>query len=139
MKFAEKIRLLRTQQKKTQKECAEAIGVTRRTYISYEADGRYPSSRDIYVKLAVLFNVKPEYLLTDDEEFVSEASEQYGSRGRRQAEALLNEMSGLFAGGELSESDQDAIMIAMQKIYFECKERNKKYTPHKYRKDMDQK
>ena len=69
-----------------------------------------------------MFGVETNYLLTEDEEFVSEASEQYGSRGRRQAEALLTELSGLFAGGELTDSDRDAIMIAMQKVYFECKE-----------------
>ena len=137
MKFAEKVRQLRTQQKKTQQECADAIGVTRRTYISYETDGRYPGTREIYVRLAALFNVKPEYLLTDDEEFVADASEKYGSRGKRQAEALLNEMSGLFVGGELTDSDRDAIMIAMQKIYFECKEKNRKYTPRKYRQDEE--
>lgn len=135
MKFAEKIKKLRTDQNRTQQECAEAIGVSRRTYISYEADGRFPRSREIYVRLAQLFNVKLDYLLTEDEEFVTEASEQYGSRGRRQAEALLNEMSGLFAGGELTDNDRDAIMIAMQKIYFECKQENKKYTPKKYLKD----
>lgn len=133
MKFSEKLKSLREKNNMTQKECADAIGVTRRTYISYEVDGRHPSTREIYLKLAELFHVEVEYLMTEDEEFLTEASEQYGSRGMRQAEALLNEMSGLFAGGELSESDQDAIMLAMQRIYFECKERNKKYTPKKYR------
>lgn len=137
MKFSEKLRTLRETHQLTQKECAEAIGVTRRTYISYESDGRHPGTREIYLKLAELFGVAVEYLLTEDEEFVSEAAAQYGSRGRRQAEALLNEMSGLFAGGELSESDQDAVMLAMQRIYFECKERNKKYAPKKRRKHSE--
>ena len=137
MKFAEKLRTLRMKKGVTQKECAEAIGVTIRTYKSYELNGRYPRKREIYQQLAELFGVETAYLLTEDEEFVTEASEQYGSRGRRQAEALLNEMSGLFAGGELTESDRDAIMIAMQKIYFECKQENKKYTPKKHRKNGD--
>ena len=79
------------------------------------------------------------HFLTEDEEFITEASEQYGSRGMKQAEALLAEMSGLFAGGELTESDRDAIMIAMQKMYFECKKKNKKYTPKKYRKGEENK
>lgn len=59
---------------------------------------------------------------------------QYGSRGKRQAEELVNELSGMFAGGELSESDMDAVMIALQKAYFDCKKDNKKYTPKKYLK-----
>ena len=33
---------------------------------------------------------------------------------------------------ELSESDKDAVMIALQKAYFDCKQDNKKYTPKKY-------
>lgn len=133
MKFAEKLKALRTQKGITQQACADAIGVTSRTYLSYENDGRYPRKRAVYQKLAELFGVDTNYLLTEDEEFVTEASEQYGSRGRRQAEALLAEMTGLFAGGELTDSDRDAIMIAMQRVYFECKEQNRKYAPKKHR------
>ena len=44
-----------------------------------------------------------------------------------QAEELVAELSGLFAGGELSERDKDAVMIALQKAYFDCKEDNRKY------------
>ena len=137
MKFAEKIRTLRMQQKKTQREAAAYCGVSMRTYISYEQEGRYPRKREIYEKLSELFGVDKNYLLTEDEEFITEASEQYGSRGRRQAEALVAELSGLFAGGELSESDRDAVMIALQKAYFDCKEDNKKFTSKKYRKDEE--
>ena len=54
---------------------------------------------------------------------------QYGSRGRQQAEQLVAELSGMFAGGELSDADKDAVMIALQKAYFDCKEDNKKFTP----------
>ena len=64
---------------------------------------------------------------------VGVGSEHYGSRGKRQAEQLVAELSGLFAGGELTESDKDAVMIALQKAYFDCKEDNKKYTPKAYR------
>ena len=75
------------------------------------------------------------YLMTEDEDFISRASEQYGSRGKRQAEELVKELSGMFAGGELSEEDKDSVMLALQKAYWLCKEDNKKYTPKKYRKD----
>ncbi|MBR6419941.1 MAG: helix-turn-helix transcriptional regulator [Oscillospiraceae bacterium] len=131
MKFGEKVRTLRLQQEKSQQACADAAGVSRRAYIAYETEGKLPRTREVYQRLAAFFGVELTYLLTDDEEFVAEASAEYGSRGRRQAEALLAEMTGLFAGGELSESDRDAIMIAMQKVYFECKANNKKYGSHK--------
>lgn len=137
MKFAEKIRQLRNEKNLTQREAAAYCGVSMRTYISYEQEGRYPRKREIYEKMAELYGVDKNYLLTEDEEFITEASEQYGNRGRQQAEALVSELAGLFAGGELSDSDRDAVMIALQKAYFECKEDNIKYTPKKYRKNEE--
>ncbi len=137
MKFSDKIRTLRTEQNKTQKETAEYCGLSLRTYISYEQDGRYPRKREIYDKLAEFFGTDKNYLLTEDEEFIDTASKRYGKRGKQQAQALVAELSGLFAGGELSESDRDAVMIALQKAYFDCKEDNKKFTPKKYSKNED--
>lgn len=137
MKFGEKLKKLRTEQSKTQEEVSRAIGMTRRTYISYEQDGRYPRKREVYAKLAAVFHCDVNYLMTEDEDFIFRASEQYGSRGRRQAEELVEELSGMFAGGELSDEDKDAVMLALQKAYWLCKEDNQKYTPKKYRKDND--
>ncbi len=133
MKFGEKLRKLRAEKNVSQEEIANEIGVSRRTYIGYEQDGRYPKKREVYSSLASYFGVDINYLLTEDEEFVSDASAKYGSRGKRQAEELVAELSGMFAGGELSDSDKDAVMIALQKAYFDAKEENKKYTPKKYR------
>ncbi len=138
MKFAEKLRTLRMQQHKTQREAAEACGISLRTYISYEQDGRYPRNRGIYDKLAALYGVEKNYLMTEDEKFVADASEQFGSRGKRQAEQLVAELTGLFAGGELSESDRDAVMIALQKAYFDCKKENQKYGRKKAKKGEDE-
>lgn len=137
MKFGEKLKQLRSQKGVSQEEVAKACGVSRRTYIGYEQEGRYPRNRDIYPLLAEYFGVDQNYLLTEDETFVVTASEQYGPRGKRQAEQLVAELSGMFAGGELSESDKDAVMIALQKAYFDCKQDNKKYTPKKYRKESE--
>lgn len=135
MKFGEKLKKLRTNKGLTQDEVSTAIGTSRRTYISYEQEGRYPRKREVYGKLANTLDCDVNYLMTEDEEFISNVSEQYGFRGKRQAEELVSELSGMFAGGELSDSDMDAVMIALQKAYFNCKEDNKKYTPKKYRKD----
>lgn len=133
MKFGEKLKKLRTEKKLTQDEISAAIGTSRRTYISYEQEGRYPRKREVYAKLAEILGCDVNYLVTEDEEFITNVGEQYGYRGKRQAEELVAELSGMFAGGELSESDMDAVMIALQKAYFDCKEDNKKYTPKKYR------
>lgn len=135
MKFGEKLKKLRTEKKLTQDEISAAIGTSRRTYISYEQEGRYPRKREVYAKLAETLGCDVNYLMTEGEEFITNVGEQYGYRGKRQAEELVAELSGMFAGGELSESDMDAVMIALQKAYFDCKEDNKKYTPKKYRSE----
>ena len=135
MKFAEKLRQLRRQQNKTQKEAAECCGITLRAYMAYEQSGRYPRHREIYDKLAAFFGVDKNYLMTEDEEFIAEATGKYGTRGRQQAEQLVAELSGLFAGGELTESDRDAVMIALQKAYFDCKADNQKYAAKPDEKD----
>ncbi len=133
MKFGEKLKKLRAEKNVSQEEISKEIGVSRRTYIGYEQEGRYPKKREVYSSLASYFGIDINYLLTEDEEFVSDASTKYGSRGKRQAEELVAELSGMFAGGELSDTDKDAVMIALQKAYFDAKEENKKYTPKKYR------
>ena len=47
----------------------------------------------------------------------------------------MNEMGGLFAGGELSDDDLDGVMQTLQEYYWKAKKDNKeKYTPKKYKK-----
>ena len=54
------------------------------------------------------------------------------------AEALNTtpEVSGMFAGGSLSEDALDGAMQALTRAYWIAKEKNKKYTPKKYRKEQ---
>ena len=127
MNFAEKLRQLRSQKGMSQEAVATAIGVTRRTYISYERDGRYPKTRARYAKLAEVLGVDTNYLFTENEEFLSRAEAQYGKRGMQQATALVSELSGLFAGGQLSEEDRDAVMQSLQEAYWLAKKENRKY------------
>lgn len=135
MTFGEKFKIEREKKGMTQQEVADALGINRRMITRYENGISFPRTKDAYRKIAVFFGVDVNYLLTDDEEFVVEASEQYGSRGMKQAQELIDGMSGLFAGGTLSEQDKDAVMKALQDIYWESKARNvEKYTPKKYKK-----
>ena len=127
MKFGEKIRRLRTAKRISQEEAAKAAGISRRAYGSYEQDGVYPRNRDIYSRLAALSECDVNYLLTEDEDFVSRAGEVYGDRGRRQAQDLVREASALFAGGELADEDKDEMLRAIQEAYWIAKERNRKY------------
>lgn len=43
-------------------------------------------------------------------------------------------MTGMFAGGSLSEEAIEGAMKALNDAYWIAKEKNKKYTPKKYRK-----
>ena len=87
-----------------------------------------------YYKMAEVLKVDVNYLLTDDEEFLLNAESKYGSKGARQAKKLMAEVTGLFAGGELADEDLDEMMKGIQEAYWIAKEKNKKYTPKKYRK-----
>ena len=134
MKFGEKVRLLRNEKKLSQTELGKMCGLSLRTIRNYEVDGRYPKQREVYTKLAAALGCEVNFLLSEDEEFVLQAQQSYGYKGARDAEELG--ASALFAGGELSENDKDAVMRALQDAYWMAKERNKeKYTPKKYRKE----
>ena len=115
MKFGEKVRLLRNEKKLSQTELGKMCGLSLRTIRNYEVDGRYPKQREVL-----------------------QAQQSYGYKGAKDAEELVADVSALFAGGELSENDKDAVMRALQDAYWMAKERNKeKYTPKKYRNPIE--
>lgn len=132
MNFGEKVKKLRLEKEMTQSDLAKKAGVSLRTIISYEKGERYPKKREVYSKLSAIFDVDTNYLLTENEEFITEAASQYGTRGKQQAEHLVSQISGLFAGGELSQADKDVVMQALQEAYWDAKRDNKKYTPKKH-------
>ena len=128
MKFAEKLRGARMAAKLTQQQLASAIGVSLRTITNYETGDRYPKKREVYQKLADVLHLKRSYLVSEEEEFLNMEDVDNGSRGRKQAEQLIAGISGLFAGGELSDVDKDAVMEALQEAYWDAKRENRKNT-----------
>ena len=70
--------------------------------------------------------------MTEEESFITEAAEQYGSRGARQAQQILEQAAAMFAGGELTDEDKTAFMDEIQTLYLDSKKRAKKFTPKKY-------
>lgn len=135
MKFGEKVREARKQAGLSQEEFAKAIGVSLRTITNYETNGVYPKKREIYPKIAEVLGVDVNYLMTESDAFITEANEKYGSRGARQAKELMEEVTGLFAGGKMADEDMDVMMRAITEAYWIAKEKNKKYTPKKYRSE----
>jgi len=139
MTFAEKFKREREMKEMTQQQVADGIGLTRKMISLYEKGASLPRSRDAYQKIADFFGVDVNYLLSDNEDFIVRATEKYGARGKRQAQDLVDGISGLFAGGTLSEQDKDAVMKALQDIYWDSKARNvEKYTPKKYKLHLDE-
>lgn len=135
MTFGEKIKNLRKAKNLNQTQLANAIGVSLRTIRGWEIEGRYPKQHELYQKLADVLGCDISYLMTEEETFVTEATEQYGSRGAKQAQQILEQAAAMFAGGELSDDDKTAFMDEIQMLYLDSKKRAKKFTPKRYLKD----
>ena len=99
MEFNEKIRMLRRNAGLTQRQVADAVGVTYRTYQNYEAGASKPSG-GVALRLAAALGVSTDTLLgTRDLPPAEDA-------GDAELQALLAEMQALFAGGTLREEDK---------------------------------
>ncbi len=134
MEFGEKLRTVRLAKGISQVELSEVTGITRRTIIKYEMDGIKPRSKETYQKLADALGVNVSDLMDDTDEFVIKAQEQYGSRGRRQAEEVVRSFRIAAAGGELDDDDLDFIKEAMMQTYLDAKKYNKRFA-NKTKKD----
>ena len=132
MKFGEKVKKLRKELKLSQSDLAAKIGVSARSVAAYEAGTSYPRYKETYEALAAALGVDVNYLRTEEEEFLEEVGQQFGSRGQRQATAILSEARELFAGGELSDEDKLAFLTEMQQLFLDSKQRAKRFTPKKY-------
>ena len=133
MELKDKIAQIRNARGLTQLELSKKTGITKRAIQNYEAGTRTPRL-DVITKIAQALEVDVHELMTDEEHFVLEAREKYGSRGKASAESLIKDATALFAGGDISEEDKANVMEALQEAYWKSKIKNKKYTPKKYRK-----
>lgn len=132
MKFGDKIKNLRVEKKLSQQALGELIGVSARTIQNYESGVSYPKAHEIYAKLANALGCNENYIKTEDEEFITNASAQYGTSGTSQAQQILEQTAAMFAGGELTDEDKLAFMHEIQSLYFDSKDRAKKFTPKKF-------
>ena len=132
MTFGEKVKNLRKNRGLNQTQLADAVGVSLRTVRGWEIEGRYPQNHDLYPTPADILSCDISYLMTEEEAFITEASEQFGNRGAKQAQQILEQAAAMFAGGELSDEDKTAFMDEIQSLYLDSKRRAKKFTPKKY-------
>jgi transcriptional regulator with XRE-family HTH domain len=133
MVFKDRLKEKRMEAKLTQVELAEKAGVTARTIQNYELGNRKPSNMEIIQRIADALHTTMEYLLGSSGAYVIDAHEKAGAKAARDIEELVGEVTGLFAGGELSEESLEGAMRALNDAYWIAKEKNKKYTPKKYR------
>ena len=139
MTFGEKVRSLRKERKMSQQELASMVGVSYRTIRSWEVEGRFPKQNVLYQKLADALQCDVSYLMSENEAFITEASEQFGNRGAKQAQQILEQAAAMFAGGSLTDEDKIAFMDEIQSLYLDSKRRAKKFTPKKYLKNQEEK
>lgn len=135
MSFQERLKEKRLEANLTQAQLAEKISVTTRTIQNYELGTRKPTKYEVVQRLAEALNTTADYLLGQSGLLVLAAQEQGGAKAARDIDELVSEVSGLFAGGSLSEEAMDGAMQALNRAYWIAKENNKKYAPKKYRKD----
>lgn len=138
MGFSERLKEKRKSAGLTQAELAEKAGVTARTIQNYELGARKPSNIVTVQRIAEALHTTTEYLLESSEMYVLDAQEKGGAKAAREIEKLVEEVTGLFAGGELSEDALDGAMKALSDAYWIAREKNRKYTPRKYRKDTEE-
>ena len=124
MSFGAKLKQLREDRGLTQTELADKLGVTLKTISNYETKGTRPRTQDMYKKIAEFFNVDINFLLTVEDNFVLDSA-------KKDAENLVDNLSGLFAGGSLPEEDKDKLFNAIAEAYYEAKLENKKYGKNK--------
>jgi transcriptional regulator with XRE-family HTH domain len=143
MTFGEKILNARLAQNLSQMELAQKVGITERSVYSYEQAGIYPRS-GVLKKLAEALNVTVAYLMDDeqtdkskniDEElFLANAKNEYGQKGAREAQDVLNKAAALFAGGELEDAAKEIFFQSLMEVYLESKaEAREKFAPKRRR------
>lgn len=117
MEFNEKLRLLRKNAGLTQRQVADAVGVTYRTYQNYEAGASMPAG-DTASRLAAALGVSTDTLFGTASASAPEAPD-------RALRALLAEMQALFAGGALREEEKKYVLDALTEAYFRTKQQGK--------------
>ena len=138
MVFKDRLREKRLDTGLTQVELAKKAGVTARTIQNYELGSRKPANIEVVQKIADALGTATEYLLGSSGSYVLEAHERGGARAARDIDVLVSEVTGMFAGGKLSEDALEGAMRALNDAYWLAKEKNKKYTPKRHLKKVPQ-
>lgn len=138
MVFKDKLKEKRLESGLTQAELAKKVGVTTRTIQNYELGNRKPANMEVVQRIAEALGTTTEYLLGSSGIYAVEAHEKGGSKAARDIDELVSEVTGMFAGGKLSEEALEGAMKALNDAYWIAKEKNRKYSSKKRRKEAPQ-
>lgn len=133
MGFKDRLKEKRIEAGLTQAELAERVSVTVRTIQNYEMGSRKPGNMKVIGEIAAALGTTSDYLLSSADTYSVEAHQKGGAKAARDIDELVGEVTGLFAGGQLSEDALEGAMRALNDAYWKAKEKNRKYTPKKYR------
>ncbi len=133
MTFQDRLKARRREAGLTQVELAKKAGVTSRTIQNYELGNRRPVNIEIIQKIAEALDTTTESLLGSGDKYAAEAYQKGGAAAARDIDELVSEVTGLFAGGQLSEEAMEGAMKALNDAYWAAKEKNRKYAPKKDR------
>lgn len=144
-RFGEKLKIQRERLQIGQEELAKLCGVSRRTIVSYETEGKQPRQSTLN-KLCKALGTTEYYLLHDDcdlytegleeQPFVQAARKQFGKKGAEEMAELLMKNEALFAGGALSEDQKDMFYEAVSRAYFMNKQAAREKYGRKKKKDI---
>lgn len=124
--ISQRIKELRLENKLTQKELSDFLGLTPKMISFYELGQRVPPS-DIILKLADKFKVSTDYLLGNE----TPAAEKPSAPSKRDMNDLakfLNKTEVMFDGDtyNLSEEDQQKLRNALEFVFWDAKRQNKR-------------
>ena len=125
MNFATKLKKLRTEKNLTQEDLAKKSGISIKSISRYELGETIPRSGKYYEKLANALDIDTDYLFSQETNFLLNARKEFGYKGAKDAEEIVNGMIGLMAGGELPEEDKETILNAVQEAFYMAKIENK--------------
>lgn len=127
MTFGEKVKHLRKAMHLSQDELGEMVGITRKSIRQYEMGETLPKCDKRYEDLATALGVPTDFLKNEkDDDFVMATRYAHGESGMIEAEKLVEQIAGLYAGGRISDGDTANIILALQKAYWEIKEEKDK-------------
>ena len=123
MNFSDKLKKLRSQSQLTQSDFANKIGVSLRTYKAYELGERRPRKHDIYLKIADIYDLDLNSLITDGEDLKTLS---HIENNDKDADVIIKEMLGLFSGGKLDLEDKKAVLDSLEEAYYIAKMKEEK-------------